>query len=74
VTKRSERKQAKRREDELLATRRLADEALAAAGAVGSIAELANPDDTGEMRTVLSTLLQTEQTLTGIASRFIRER
>jgi hypothetical protein len=74
VSKRSERKEAKRNDSELLAHRRLADEALQAAGAVGSIAELANPDDTGEMRTVLSTLLQTEEALANIAVRYIRQR
>jgi len=71
VSKRSERKQAKRIE---MDHRRYAEEALKAAGTVGSIAELANPDDTGEMRTVLSTLLETEEALTNMAARYIRQR
>ncbi len=66
-----DRRQAKKRKAERRASHKIAGEALRAAGDVGSIAELANPEDTGEMRVVLSRLLQTEETLANIAKKYI---
>ncbi len=60
----------RKRKNQADANRQLADEAARAASDVGSIAELAL--NTGEMRTVLARLHETEETLNALAKRLLK--
>lgn len=53
---------------------RIAAAALREAARIGSIAGTMNPENTGEMKNVLSTLLAAEETVQDLARRYIRQR
>lgn len=74
MRKGQQRKAARVGRDDLATVRRIADEALRTAGNIGSMIENVDPSTTGEMRTVLGTLLATEQAVTDLARRYITQR